>query len=54
MDYKQVTFRIDADTADFVVELLPAYLAEVGFDSFEENLRVLWPTALSTSLMWIP
>lgn len=37
MDYKQVTFRIDADAADFVGELLPAYLAEVGFDSFEET-----------------
>ena len=39
MDYKQVTFRFSINTAKFVRELLPTYLAEVGFDSFEETAQ---------------
>jgi ribosomal protein L11 methyltransferase len=38
MNYIQVTIRLDG-AADFVKDLLPAYLAEVGFDSFEETAR---------------
>lgn len=38
MEYIQVTFRTDM-LEDFVKDIIPAFLGEIGFDSFEENNR---------------